>query len=70
MYKIISKIITYRLKKIISKLISKCQAIFIPQRQMLDGVVVINEILEYGKRKKMNCMLVKVEFEKAYDCVS
>lgn len=36
---------------------------------MLDGVLVLNEVVEFGKRKNRRCMLVKVDFEKAYDCV-
>lgn len=41
-----------------------------PNRNMLDGVLVINEIMDFVKRNKKSCMLVKVDFEKAYDCVS
>lgn len=37
---------------------------------MLDGVLVLNEVIDFAKRNKKECMIMKVEFEKAYDCVS
>lgn len=37
---------------------------------MLYGVLILNEVLDFSKRKKRKCLVVKVDFEKAYDCVS
>ncbi|XP_058756919.1 uncharacterized protein LOC131630144 [Vicia villosa] len=51
-YKIISKMLAARLAKVIEKLISKTQTAFIPERQILDGILVTNEIIDYAKRKK------------------
>ncbi|MCH91218.1 LINE-1 reverse transcriptase like, partial [Trifolium medium] len=59
-----------RLKRILGKLISKCQSAFLPQRQILDGVVVLNELIDLAKRRKDECLLFKVDFERAYDTVS
>jgi hypothetical protein len=53
-----------------SKLISNCQSAFLPQRQILDGVVVLNEIIDLAKRRKNDCLLFKVDFERAYDSVN
>ncbi|MCH80366.1 LINE-1 reverse transcriptase like, partial [Trifolium medium] len=39
-------------------------------RQILDGVVVLNEVIDLAKRRKDNCLLFKVDFERAYDTVS
>lgn len=36
---------------------------------MLDGVVVANEIVHVAKSEKKPTMLLKVDFEKAYDTV-
>lgn len=34
---------------------------------MLDGVVVANEVAEKAKRCKKECMILKVDHEKAYN---
>ncbi|CAJ2637710.1 unnamed protein product [Trifolium pratense] len=70
LYKILSKLLANRLKKVLGKLISKCQSAFLPHRQILDGVVVLNEIIDLAKRRKDGCLLFKVDFERAYDTVS
>ncbi|PNX85948.1 BTB/POZ domain-containing protein, partial [Trifolium pratense] len=59
-----------RLKKVLGKVISSCQSAFLPQRQILDGVVVLNEIIDLAKKRKDDCLLFKVDFERAYDTVS
>ncbi|KAK2445689.1 hypothetical protein QL285_016591 [Trifolium repens] len=51
-YKILSKALANRLKKVLGNLISSCQSTFLPQRQILDGVVVLNEIIDLAKRRK------------------
>jgi hypothetical protein len=70
MYKILSKLLANRLKGVLGKLISKCQSAFLPHRQILDGVVVLNELIDLAKRRKDECFLFKVYFERAYDTVS
>jgi hypothetical protein len=69
-YKILSKTFANRLKCVMGNLISKCQSAFLPQRQILDGVLVLNEIIDLATRRKDTCLLFKVDFEKAYDTVS
>lgn len=34
---------------------------------MLYGVLVINEVMDFSKRKDNDCLLFKVDFEKVYD---
>ncbi|GAU23824.1 hypothetical protein TSUD_27340 [Trifolium subterraneum] len=70
LYKILSKLLAARLKRVLGKLISNCQSAFLPQRQILDGVVVLNEIIDLATRRKDSCMLFKVDFETAYDTVN
>ncbi|XP_058759850.1 uncharacterized protein LOC131633146 [Vicia villosa] len=69
-YKILAKLLTARIKRVVSKLVSPNQTAFVPGRNMMDGVLMVNEILDWAKRKKRNCLLLKVDFEKAYDSVS
>lgn len=39
-------------------------------RNILDGVVIVNEVLDYVKKNGKSCMVFKTDFEKAYDSVS
>lgn len=50
-------------------IISENQSAFIGGRQILDGVVILKEILDEAKRKKKSSVIFKVDFEKAYDSV-
>ncbi|MCH88013.1 LINE-1 reverse transcriptase like, partial [Trifolium medium] len=59
-----------RLKRVLSKLISNCQSAFLPKRQILDGVMVLNELIDLAKWRKDECLIFKVDFERAYDTVS
>ncbi|GAU13743.1 hypothetical protein TSUD_82520 [Trifolium subterraneum] len=70
LYKILSKVLAGRLKKVLGKLISKVQSAFLPNRQILDAVLVINELIDLAKRRKDKCLLFKVDFERANDSVN
>jgi hypothetical protein len=70
MYKVLSKILAGRLKQVLGKLISKVQSAFLPNRQILDGVLVVNELLDLAKRRKDKRLRFKVDFERAYDTVN
>ncbi|GKV37224.1 hypothetical protein SLEP1_g45281 [Rubroshorea leprosula] len=69
MYKIIAKLLANRLRKVLPKIIGEQQMAFIGGRQLVDGVVIANEVIEEIKRKKLKSFLFKVDFEKAYDKV-
>lgn len=36
----------------------------------MDGVLVVNELIDVVKRRRDKCLLLKVDFEKAYDSVN
>ncbi|GKV27606.1 hypothetical protein SLEP1_g36762 [Rubroshorea leprosula] len=69
MYKIIAKLLANRLRKVLDKVIGEQQMAFIEGRQLVDGVVIANEVIDEAKRKKKSSFLFKVDFEKAYDKV-
>jgi len=69
LYKIISKALSLRLKKVISKVIDARQSAFLQGRGLLDSVFVANEVLEEVKGRKKSCIVFKADFEKAYDSV-
>jgi len=43
--------------------------LFVQNRQILDVVLVANEIVEEVRKKKGKGLIVKIDFEKAYDHV-
>ncbi|GKD15265.1 RNA-directed DNA polymerase, eukaryota [Tanacetum coccineum] len=69
LYKVVTKILATRLSLVISELISDVQTAFVPNRQILDGPFIINELLSWCKHKKQQAMVFKVDFAKAYDSV-
>jgi hypothetical protein len=54
---------------VIGKLIPKTQSAFLKGRQLVEGVVVVNEVIDFAKKTGKECMIFKVDFEKAYDSV-
>ncbi|XP_058755190.1 uncharacterized protein LOC131628373 [Vicia villosa] len=70
LYKILAKMMATRLRRLIRKLVLRNQTTFILGRYILDGVLVVNEALDLAKRRKRGCVVLKVDFEKAYDRVS
>jgi hypothetical protein len=49
--------------------ISEVQTAFIHGRQVLDGILIANEVIDETKRLKKEIFLLKVDFEKVYDSV-
>ena len=68
-YKIFSKILANRLKKILPKIISEEQTGFMPGRSILDGIITIQETIHSAGLNKEECMLLKLDIQKAYDMV-
>lgn len=69
-YKIITKIISIRLKPILGNIISESQSAFVPGRAISDNVLITHEILHSLKNleAKIRCsMAVKTDMSKAYD---
>nr|GEW42683.1 RNA-directed DNA polymerase, eukaryota [Tanacetum cinerariifolium] len=69
-YKIVAKILSNRLSKVIDSIISTEQSAFISGRQTLDGPLILSEIIDWYKKCKKKRMLFKVDFGKAFDSVS
>ncbi|GAU39768.1 hypothetical protein TSUD_220120 [Trifolium subterraneum] len=68
-YKVLAKVLANRLSKVIGNVISVNQSAFVKGRQILDGILIANEIVDEAKKKKKELILFKVDFEKAYDSV-
>jgi hypothetical protein len=65
LYKVLPKLLANILKVVIAN----TQSAFVQGRQILDGILVANEVVDEAKKLNRNLLLFKVDFEKAYDSV-
>ena len=70
LYKIFSKVLANRIKRIMDKVISKSQNAFVEGRQILDAVLIANELVDYVLRRKKCGLVWKLDIEKTYDGIS
>ena len=68
-FKIFTKVGTNRLTQIAHSVVQPSQTAFMPGRHILEGVVVLHETLHEIHSKKLDGVIFKVDFEKAYDKV-
>jgi len=68
-FKIFTKVGTNRISKVANKVIRPTQTAFMQGRHILEGVLILHETIHELHRKKMDGVLLKLDFEKAYDKV-
>jgi hypothetical protein len=67
-FKIFNKVATNRISQVAQKVINPSQSAFIPGRNIMGGgVIVLHETLHEMHKKKQNGVILKIDFEKAYD---
>lgn len=69
-YEIIYKFLASRIKTVLSSTIYQNQSAFGISLQMLGGVLVANELVDFSSKEIIKCLLFKVDFEKIFDKVS
>ena len=69
-YKIFSGAIATRLKKILQRIIGDTQKGFLEGRDISECNRLIYDVLQATKKKKLTALLLKIDFEKAFDSVS
>ena len=69
-FKIFTKMLVNRLTPLADKLISDNQTAFIKGRYILDGAVILHETLHELNSKRLKGVVLKIDFEKAYDSIS
>lgn len=67
--KILSKVLTNRLSNVMDKLISPNQTGFMKGRQISEGILITNEIIHSIKSNQSESIILKLDFEKAFDSV-
>jgi len=66
---VFAKLLANKLRSVIGTMISDTQSAFVKGRQILDGILVANEVVNEAKKLKKNLLMFKVDFENAYDSV-
>jgi hypothetical protein len=69
-FKIFTKVGTNRVTKVAHTVIRSTQTAFMPERYILDGVLILHETIHELHRNNLDGVLLKIDFEKAYDKVN
>ena len=69
LYKVLAKVLANRLRQVVGSVVFESQSAFIKGKQILDGILIANEVVDEAKRLNKELLLFKVDFEKAYDSV-
>jgi hypothetical protein len=68
-FKLFPKLLIDRVSPLTDKVTSESQATFIKGRNILEGVVVLHEVIHELKRSRRKGVIFKIDFKKAYDKV-
>jgi hypothetical protein len=68
-YKILTKIISSRLKPLLSKLVSENQGGFMENKQITDNIILVQEAIHSSRGCKDKGMVLKLDMENAFDRV-
>ncbi|GJZ72934.1 RNA-directed DNA polymerase, eukaryota, reverse transcriptase zinc-binding domain protein [Tanacetum coccineum] len=69
LYKIIAKVLANRLVDKLGSIVNEVQSAFVKDRQILDGPFILDELIQWCKKKRKHLLVFKVDFEKAFDSV-
>ena len=69
-YKILSKVLPSRLKKVMPMVIEDSQSTFLGGRNILDRVLIAKEVVDDLFQSKKSGLLFKIDFEKAFDSIN
>jgi hypothetical protein len=68
-FKIFMKVITNRLAGVAHRVIQPTQSAFLPGRHIMKGTIILHETIHELYRKKLDVVILKIDFEKAYNKV-
>ncbi|CAL5394071.1 unnamed protein product [Camellia sinensis] len=63
-------VLTKRLKLVLPNIVSEAQSAFLGGRNILNGVLIANEIVDWWKKSNKQGVIIKLDFEKAFDTVN
>ena len=70
LYKILSTVLSNRLKLLLPSTISSQQMTFVNGRQITDAILVTNKTIDYWKIKKTHGLIFKLDIKKAFDKIN
>ena len=70
LYELLAKLQADRRKKVMPQIISDVQTAFLANRSILDGILITNEIIHGWKNRRKGGVILKLDFEKAYDSLN
>ncbi len=69
-YKLIAKVLALRLAYVLDECVSQDQHAFIKGRNISNMIREIDDIIEFGKKEKMNNIILSLDYAKAFDTIS
>ncbi|KAK3189602.1 hypothetical protein Dsin_029163 [Dipteronia sinensis] len=70
LYKILAKVLANSRRKVINSVLGETQMAFVKSRHILDSFVIVEEIIHHWRKSKGRGILIKLDFEKAYDSLA
>ena len=67
LYKILAKVLANRLRKVIGKVVSPSQNVFVEGRQILDAALIANKVVDSMLRRNDGGVVCKLDIEKTYN---
>ncbi|KAK2662891.1 hypothetical protein Ddye_001465 [Dipteronia dyeriana] len=69
LYKVLAKVLSNRVKRVMLSVIGPTQMAFIKGHQIVDNFDMVEEVIHYWKKDEKGGLLVKLDFEKAFNSV-
>jgi len=69
MYKIVAEVLAKRIKKVLSRINDRRQSPFLGERILFHSVLIANEVVDETRWKNKQCLVFKIDYEKAYNLV-
>jgi hypothetical protein len=69
-FKIITKVLSNRIGLVADRIVRPSQTAFMRGRNILEGVIILHESIHELQRKKLDEIILMLDFEKAYDKVN
>ena len=70
LYKLLTKVLANRLKKVLEKVVSVDQNAFVRGKQILDALLIGNEVIDFWHKRKEEGLICKLDIEKGYDSIN